>query len=52
MAEQSKNTYFKIDPECHLIGELESVNHFPGVQMWWRTIKETGGKICEESVWT
>ena len=34
----SRDNYFKIDPECHLIGDLEPVNHFPGVQMWWRAI--------------
>ncbi|MCP4134346.1 MAG: amidohydrolase family protein [bacterium] len=32
------DNYFKIDPECHLIGNIEAVNHFPGVQMWWRAI--------------
>lgn len=30
--------FFKIDPECHLIGDMEQVNHFPGVKMWWRAI--------------
>ncbi|MGO8880905.1 MAG: amidohydrolase family protein [Desulfomonilaceae bacterium] len=30
--------FFKIDPEAHLIGDMEQVNHFPGVQMWWRAI--------------
>lgn len=30
--------FFKIDPECHIIGNMESVNHFPGVQMWWKAI--------------
>lgn len=30
--------FFKIDPECHIIGDMEAVNHFPGVQMWWRSI--------------
>lgn len=38
MAEKPEDMYFKIDPECHLIGEMESINHFPGVQMWWRAI--------------
>lgn len=33
------DNYFKIDPECHLIGDIEPVNHFPGVQMWWRAIE-------------
>jgi predicted TIM-barrel fold metal-dependent hydrolase/putative sterol carrier protein len=32
------DAFFKIDPECHLIGNMEPVNHFPGVQMWWRAI--------------
>jgi predicted TIM-barrel fold metal-dependent hydrolase len=30
--------YFKIDPEPHLIGGMEPINHFPGVQMWWKAI--------------
>lgn len=30
--------FFKIDPECHLIGDMEAVSHFPGVKMWWRAI--------------
>lgn len=30
--------FFKIDPECHLIGDMDSIRHFPGVQMWWRAI--------------
>lgn len=34
-----KDDYFKIDPEAHLIGDMEHINHFPGVQMWWRAIK-------------
>ncbi|RJR50433.1 MAG: amidohydrolase [Desulfobacteraceae bacterium] len=33
-----KDDYFKIDPEPHLIGDLDEVKHFPGVQMWWRAI--------------
>ena len=33
-----KDDYFKIDPEPHLIGDMEHINHFPGVQMWWRAI--------------
>lgn len=32
------DVFFKIDPECHLIGDMEPLNHFPGVQMWWRSI--------------
>ena len=38
-SEFKKDNYFKIDPEPHLIGELEPINHFPGVQMWWRAIE-------------
>jgi predicted TIM-barrel fold metal-dependent hydrolase len=34
-----KDEYFKIDPECHLIGDMDHVNYFPGVQMWWRAIE-------------
>jgi predicted TIM-barrel fold metal-dependent hydrolase len=34
-----KDDYFKIDPEAHLIGDMEHINHFPGVQMWWRAIE-------------
>ena len=33
-----QDDYFKIDPECHLIGDMGPINHFPGVQMWWRAI--------------
>ncbi|MCB8817837.1 amidohydrolase family protein [Desulfosporosinus shakirovi] len=38
MSEFQTDDYFKIDPEMHLIGEMETFNHFPGVQMWWRAI--------------
>lgn len=38
MSEFQKDDYFKIDPEMHLIGDMEVYNHFPGVQMWWRAI--------------
>jgi predicted TIM-barrel fold metal-dependent hydrolase len=41
-----KDDYFKIDPEPHLIGNLETVNHFPGVQMWWRAIANIGRPIA------
>lgn len=33
-----KDGFFKIDPECHIIGDMEPINHFPGVQMWWKAI--------------
>jgi len=36
--EPARDDYFKIDPEPHLIGDLEPINHFPGVQMWWKAI--------------
>jgi hypothetical protein len=38
MSAFEKDAYFKIDPEPHLIGNMDLVNHFPGVQMWWRAI--------------
>nr|MDA8404364.1 amidohydrolase [Desulfobacteraceae bacterium] len=38
MSEFEKDDYFKIDPEPHLVGDMELVKHFPGVQMWWRAI--------------
>ncbi len=38
MPEFQKDDYFKIDPEMHLIGDMEPFLHFPGVQMWWRAI--------------
>jgi predicted TIM-barrel fold metal-dependent hydrolase len=31
--------YFKIDVECHLVGDMEPVSYFPGVKMWWRAIQ-------------
>jgi hypothetical protein len=42
MTDFQKDDYFKIDPEPHLIGDMELVNHFPGVQMWWRAIDAIG----------
>ena len=36
--EFAKDDYFKIDPEMHLVGDMQPLNHFPGVQMWWRAI--------------
>jgi len=33
------DNYFKIDPECHLIGDMGPLNYYPGVQMWWRAIE-------------
>jgi predicted TIM-barrel fold metal-dependent hydrolase len=33
-----KDDYFKIDPEPHLLGDMEPIKHFPGVQMWWKAV--------------
>ncbi len=33
-----QDDYFKIDPELHMVGDIAPLNHFPGVQMWWRAI--------------
>jgi len=38
-AELKKDDFFKIDPEMHLIGDMAHINHFPGVQMWWKAIE-------------
>ncbi len=38
MTEFKQDNYFKVDPEPHLIGDMERINHFPGVQMWWKAI--------------
>jgi len=35
--EFKKDDYFKIDPEFHLIGDMEHISYFPGVKMWWRS---------------
>lgn len=37
--EFEKDSFFKIDPEPHLIGNLDQVSHFPGVKMWWNAIE-------------
>lgn len=38
MTEWIQDDYFKIDPECHMVGDMEPLNHFPGVQAWWKAI--------------
>lgn len=38
MTEIEKDDYFKIDPEPHLMGKMDHINHFPGVQIWWKAI--------------
>ena len=35
---EPKDEFFKIDPEAHLIGNMRHIDHFPGVQMWWRAV--------------
>ena len=42
MSDQKRDNYFKIDPEPHLIGDMTHINHFPGVQMWWKAIDSIG----------
>ena len=37
-AEFKKDAFFKIAPEPHLIGDMDHLAHFPGVQMWWKAI--------------
>ncbi len=38
MSNSGGDDYFKIDPEAHLIGDMEPINHFAGVKMWWKAI--------------
>ena len=38
MGSFGQDDYFKIDPEPHLLGNMEDISHFPGVQMWWKAI--------------
>ena len=40
-AEFAQDDYFKLDPEAHMIGRMEPLNHFPGVRMWWKAIENT-----------
>jgi uncharacterized protein len=52
MAEKlSKDNYFKIDPECHLVGDMEHINYFPGVQMWWRAIDNIKRPLMTGAPW-
>ena len=30
MSKEKKDNFFKIDPECHLIGDMDHLNYFPG----------------------
>lgn len=34
-----QDDFFKIDPELHLVGDMQLYNHFPGVKMWWQAIE-------------
>ena len=34
-----KDDYFKIDVECHVIGDQALIEHYPGVKMWWGAVK-------------
>jgi len=45
MAKQEfvKDDYFKIDVECHLSGDKEYINYFPGVQKWWTGVDNIRG---------
>ena len=47
MNEFQKDDYFKVDPEPHLIGNMEVVKHFPGVQMWWKAVDAIHRPILE-----
>ena len=33
-----EDVFFKIDSECHIIGDMGLINHFPGIQMCWNAI--------------
>ena len=43
------DNFFKIDPECHLIGDIDAVNYFPGVQMWWRAIDNIRETLSQDA---
>ncbi len=45
MSDFIKDDFFKIDCEPHLIGDMEQVNHFPGVQMWWKASTTSGTSL-------
>jgi len=38
-AQSKQDDYFKIDPEAHLVGDMEPINYYPGVKMWWKAIE-------------
>src|SRR3990170_6006743 len=39
--EFAKDDYFKIDVECHLSGDKEFIEYYPGVKLWWRGVDGT-----------
>jgi len=39
MGNRKLDNFFKIDPEAHLVGDMAPYNHFPGVQLWWKSIE-------------
>lgn len=45
--ESRKDDFFKIDCEPHLIGDMEHINHFPGVQMWWKAIENISRPLMQ-----
>ncbi len=40
--------YFKIDPEPHLLGDMDTINHFPGVKMWWKAIENINRPLMQK----
>jgi len=49
MTEGFVNEYFKIDCEPHLIGDMEPINHFPGVKMWWKAIENISRPLMQNT---
>lgn len=43
---QKKDDFFKIDVECHVVGNQDKIKHFPGVQMWWTAVDG-----CKRALW-
>ena len=49
MANEFNDDYLKIDCEPHLIGDMEPINHFPGVQMWWKSIENISRPLMQNT---
>lgn len=47
VGELQKDDFFKIDCEPHLIGDMEPINHFPGVKMWWKAIENISRPLMQ-----